>query len=292
MAGKATQSKQAADVIGGKTTPDQPAGSLVAGALFGAVSALAAVLAPDIELAPKDESETEADLSIRLLGELVERGKVVLIECEELKGSLAVQKGLVTKAENAHAADRDNLRKVLVGLKLVTEGEAGAENFDPVAAAAGALGDVVAERNSAKRSLAAQKGATTRKVAELEQLEASLEPRKLGKVADQLSGADLFDLLGSEDRVEIAFSDGAAELVGVPPVAVPGERFIFRRGRLMLSVEDLTVRGPADERGARVLAGYALLVDGEQVAWLPRLAGQLTLGAGQSYQLKDDVVLA
>lgn len=265
MAGKATQSKQAADVIGGKSDAEK-----------GEVSELQTQLAAThAELGKANELVAEHAKSLEGLGVKVDELRK---QCDE--------------AENAHAADRDNLRKVLVGLKLVTEAEAGAENFDPVAAAAGALGDVVAERNSAKRSLAAQKGATTRKVAELEQLEASLEPRKLGKVADQLSGADLFDLLGSEDRVEIAFSDGAAELVGVPPVAVPGERFIFRRGRLMLSVDDLTVRGPADERGARVLAGYALLVDGEQVAWLPRLAGQLTLGAGQSYQLKDDVVLA
>ena len=260
MAGKATQSKQAADVIGGKSDAEK-----------GEVSELQTQLdATHAELGKANELVAEHAKSLEGLG----------VKVDELRKQR-------DEAENAHAADRDNLRKVLVGLKLVTEAEAGAENFDPVAAAAGALGDVVAERNSAKRSLAAQKGATTRKVAELEQLEASLEPRKLGKVADQLSGADLFDLLGSEDRVEIAFSDGAAELVGVP-----GERFIFRRGRLMLSVDDLTVRGPADERGARVLAGYALLVDGEQVAWLPRLAGQLTLGAGQSYQLKDDVVLA
>ncbi len=249
MAGKATQSKQAADVIGGKSDAEK-----------GEVSELQTQLdATHAELGKANELVAEHAKSLEGLG----------VKVDELRKQR-------DEAENAHAADRDNLRKVLVGLKLVTEAEAGAENFDPVAAAAGALGDVVAERNSAKRSLAAQKGATTRKVAELEQLEASLEPRKLGKVADQLSGADLFDLLGSEDRVE----------------AVPGERFIFRRGRLMLSVDDLTVRGPADERGARVLAGYALLVDGEQVAWLPRLAGQLTLGAGQSYQLKDDVVLA
>ena len=265
MAGKATQSKQAADVIGGKGDANKG----------GAHELQTQLDATTAELEQANKLVSEHAKSLEGLGVKVDELRTQRDECER-----------------ARAADRDQLRTVLVGLKLVTEAEAGADEFDPVAAAQKALADVTAERNSAKRSLAAQKGATTRKIAEIEEIEASLEPRKLGPIEGQLAPADLYTLLCDEARVEVAFSDGKSELIGVPPVAVRGDRFTFRRGRLQLSVDDLTVRGPADERGARVLAGYALLADGEQVAWLPRLAGQLTLGAGQSYQLKDDVVLA
>lgn len=211
---------------------------------------------------------------------------------ERLNEELATANAAVkTAGEEAREAVFAFVGEELVKRKVVTQAEAAAEDFGPIATLFSAFDDVTAERNALKRSLAAQKGATTRKVNEIEELEASLKPRKLGPIEDQLKPGELAELLAGTPRVEIAFSDGKHELVGVPPVSVPGECFTFRRGRLLLDVEQLMVRGPADERGARVLAGYALLIDAEQVAWLPRMGGELTLGAGQTYQLKGDVVL-
>lgn len=180
----------------------------------------------------------------------------------------------------------------LVKRKVVTAKEAAAEGFGPVAAVFAELDTVTAERNALKRQLTAQKGATTKVRGAMETLEESLKPRALGPLEDQLTAPELAELFAGTPRVELAYSDGKAELAGVPPVAVPGSAFTFRRGRMMLDTGDLLVRGPIDQLGARVLAGYALLIDGEQVAWVPRLAGQLTLGPGQSYSIKDDVVLA
>lgn len=291
MSGKETQSKQADDVIGGKKAVEGLNVDAKPGALFGAVSALAAVLAPDLELAPKDESESEIDLSIRLLGELEAKGKIVVVRASDLEGSLSAHKGLVTKAENAMHELLGNTAAELVARKLATQSEIETEGYDPLGALFSEFDIVSAERNALKRSLSAQKGATTRKAAELETLEASIEPRKLGPIDDQLGAAELFDLLKDEPRVEIAFSDGRNELAGVSPAVVSGECFTFRRGRLGIDVPNLTVNGPVDERGGRVLAGYALLIGDEQIAWLPRIGGQLTLGAGQTYQLKDDIVL-
>lgn len=155
------------------------------------------------------------------------------------------------------------------------------------------IAELSSENKSLKRSLAAQKGVTTRTKAALVELgELVTKPRRFGPIEDQLKPSELYELLAEAERVEIAFCDGSKELLGVSPVTVPGSAFGFRRGRLSLRVPDLQLRGPADQRGARVLAGYALLIDGEQVAWAPRMAGQLTLGPGVAHQLKDDVTIA
>jgi hypothetical protein len=262
------------------------------GALFGAVSGMALLLAPDLELAPKDETETEVDLSIRLLGELAERAQNVGDRLAQLDGSIAAYKGQVTKAENERDEATQRLNAGLVQFGLAIQRQVEAPEFDTIEATLSALGELTAERNALRRSLSAQKGATTRVKNEVEQLEVKARPRRLGPIDDQLSTAELAQLFADTERVEIAFSDGRAELKSVHPVSVPGAAFTFRRGRLSLTVGDLKVRGPADERPPRALNGYALLVEGEQVAWVPRLAGQLTLGGGTTYQLKDDVVLA
>ncbi len=178
----------------------------------------------------------------------------------------------------------EKLVYVLVKLDLASEEEAAAKGFDPLDCAARALVEL-------KRSNAAEKAQKTRARNQVNVLLARTEPRRLSKVRDQLKIAELAELIAATETVEIAFSDGKRELAGVPPVEVPGEAFGFRRGRLSLEVPELLVVGPADERGPRVLVGYALLIEGEQVAWIPRLGGQLTLGPGVSHQLKDDVTL-
>lgn len=207
---------------------------------------------------------------------------------EAAAAELAELQAIAEKAKG----DADLLVKDLLKHKLVTQAEVDAADFDPAAKIVLVLGEAIAERNALKRSLTAQKGVTTKTKDALEQLEASSKPRKVGEMdMSDTTAAELAELLADVPRVEIAFSDGKVEIAGVPPVAVAGSKFEFRRGRLMLNVPDLTVRGPDGERGNRALLGYALLIDGEQIAWLPRLGGQLTLGAGKTYQMKGDVIL-
>lgn len=204
---------------------------------------------------------------------------------------LAAENEQLREAAQKTAAGIAALGDCLAKLGLASPEEIAMEDFDVFDATSSALSMSVAERNSLKRSLAAQKGVTKRSKAALVALEEVTKPRSLGPLNDQLKPAELYELLVEADHVEIAFCDGSKELLGVSPVAVPGSAFGFRRGRLFLRVADLQLRGPADERGARILAGYALLIDGEQVAWAPRIAGQLTLGPGVAHQLKDDVTI-
>lgn len=179
------------------------------------------------------------------------------------------------------------LGNVMLTLKLISEEDFTDPEFDVLEAAARSLVDL-------KREGVAQKAQATRAKNTVNVLASRVEPRKLGELGKgkkQLTAKELHELLGQAETVEIAFSDGKSELAGLPAVSVPGAAFEFKRGRVSLNVPDFQITGPADERGARVLKGYALLIDGKQVAWAPRLAGSTVLGAGVTYQLKDDIAL-
>lgn len=76
------------------------------GDLFGAVAGLALHLAGDLVLTANDETESEVDLAIRLLGEIERRAEAVVAERDALKRSVAAQKGQVTKARAALDAQR------------------------------------------------------------------------------------------------------------------------------------------------------------------------------------------
>lgn len=210
-------------------------------------------------------------------------GKLANAAAEQLVDPLA-ELAVLRAAGQAMEAEVAKLAEVMLKLKLVTQEEVGADGFDPISVACGQLVDL-------KRASIAEKAKKTRARNQVNVLQSRVTPRKLGPVKKQLPADEIFQLLSDEDEVEIAFSDGESELAGVPAIAVEGSAFVFRRGRLSLNVPSLMLSGPMDERGARALAGYAFLVDGEQVAWAPRLAGQLTLGGGQTYELKDDIIL-
>lgn len=224
--------------------------------------------------------------------ELISQNERLNLELREAidarDNAIKAQETAVELAKNDVLGD---LAAKLVSRRLATQAEVDSADFDPVGFLFAQLDAAIAECNSAKRSLKAQKGATTKVKGAIEALQESLKPRPLGPIDDQLAPAELVELFNATDRVELAFSDGRSELAGVPPISVPGAAFTFRRGRLMLETGELIVRGPADERGTRVLAGYAALVDGEQVAWIPRLAGELPMGAGIQYSILGDVVL-
>lgn len=210
------------------------------GALFGAVTSIAAMVAPDLELAPKDESEDEQALATRLLGELEPK---------------------IRDLRNAHD-------------------------------------DVAGERDQLKRQVAAFKGHAIRARAEAIEAREAGKPRALGapraprkgeEAAAELTAAEILELVQDGDSVEIVASDGKREIPGVPIFSVPGSGFVEKRaGQLMLNVESLLVTGPNVGAPASI-EGFALLVDGEQVAWAP-LSDPIPLGPGQQYELKDSVV--
>lgn len=150
------------------------------------------------------------------------------------------------------------------------------------------------ELKAARRSLASQRGATTKARSRIIELEEAGRPRKLGPMAEA-DGAepftvdDLLTAIDSADALVLAFSDGKSELKGIRPREVSAEGFRFTRGRIHFTEGPIEVTGPGGEDTVTMLAGVALLIDGEQVAWSP-MAQPLNIGAGQTLNLAGSVI--
>lgn len=119
------------------------------------------------------------------------------------------------------------------------------------------------------------------------------KPRKLGlmKEGGALTGealnAALAEAEEDEDKIEIVISDGTREILGIPPIVVTGD--VWRdhtRGKMLR--DPVLVHGP--QRGASPFAidGYALLIDGKQVAYTKR-PDVINVGADQQVSLADDI---
>lgn len=206
-----------------------PAAGLVTeaerGDLFGAVTGIALHLAGDLVLSPKDETESEVDLAIRLLAEMAPMAEQLVAERDALKRSLAAQKGVTTKARAALAATMP------------------------------------------------------------------ARPRKFGPVKDQLPAGELLELIAAADTVELAFADGFTEIRGLAPRTIEGGASAWQvtsRGRLRLNVPELVIHGPEQGKPPFRLGGYALLLDGEQVAWIGR--EPVPIAPGAQTEWKDDVI--
>lgn len=150
------------------------------------------------------------------------------------------------------------------------------------------------ELKAARRSLASQRGATTKAKAKIVELEEAGKPRKLGPMAavfddaaEAFTAHDLLTAIDGADELVLAFSDGRDELKGIRPRQVRAEAFRFTRGRVHFIDGPLEVRGTSEVDV--VLAGVALLVDGEQVAWSP-MAQPLAIGSGQTVNLAGSVI--
>lgn len=152
------------------------------------------------------------------------------------------------------------------------------------------------EHKTAKASLRAQKGAATKARNTIEAIKEAEKPRELGPmglpVEDESDDPDIRVLaayLPEADEIVLAFSDGREELRGIAPVKVDPGLFRLTRGRLFFDSTDLVLTGPGGEGPAPQLAGVALLLDGEQVAWSP-MAKPIDLGPGQSINLAGNIV--
>lgn len=152
------------------------------------------------------------------------------------------------------------------------------------------------ELKGANRRLASQRGATTKAKARIVELEEAGKPRKLGPMAalfddeaEAFTVDDLLTAIDGADELVLAFSDGRDELKGIKPRQVRADAFRLTRGRVHFIDEPLLVTGPGEPETVSHLAGVALLVDGEQVAW-SALAQPLDIGAGQTVNLAGSVI--
>jgi hypothetical protein len=151
------------------------------------------------------------------------------------------------------------------------------------------------EKAALSRRLASQRGATTKAKAKIVEMEEAGKPRALGPMAEPgdddpvFTADDLLTAIDGAEEIVLAFSDGTSELKGVKPRKVSAEAFRFTRGRLHFIEGPLEVTGPGGEDTVTTLAGVALLVDGEQVAWSP-MSQAVRIGAGQTMNLAGSVI--
>lgn len=97
----------------------------------------------------------------------------------------------------------------------------------------------------------------------------------------------LLEMIQDADKVEIVFSDGERQIRGIPPLVVPEAKWNPITAGLQLVAGEVILIGPAT--GAADLNGYALFLDGEQVAWAPR-HDTLRIFPGGHFNLSNDIV--
>jgi len=81
--------------------------------------------------------------------------------------------------------------------------------------------------------------------------------------------------------------DGAREVPGIAPITVTGEAWKRHAFGVMLT-EPVHLEGPQGGASTRI-AGYALLLDGKQVAWCER-SMPLPIAPGQRVTIADDIL--
>jgi len=149
------------------------------------------------------------------------------------------------------------------------------------------LGDDLEQAKSQVAELTGKLDAATKKAAKLSRGEASADkPRKIGPVKERLSIEDLRAAMAGADKIEILFGDGKRES-GAAPVVVEGDAWSDHALGLMLR-EPVEIHGPVHGSQPYHVRGFALVLDGKQVAWSER-PEPLMVGAGQKYQLSNDI---
>ncbi|MGN6122782.1 MAG: hypothetical protein ACTHOJ_07465 [Sphingomonas oligoaromativorans] len=114
-------------------------------------------------------------------------------------------------------------------------------------------------------------------------------PRKLAALpADKrLSAADLREAIADADTIEILFSDGKREIQALGRRKVTGDAWAARAGGLLLT-HPVDLHGAGAGSGPIVIAGYALLLDGELVATSPR--EPMAVPANGHVRLENDII--
>ena len=115
------------------------------------------------------------------------------------------------------------------------------------------------------------------------------QPAKLRKLAAMDDASDdLAKAIADADKVEVVLSDGKAEIEGVAPIVVTGEAWRQTPNGLMLT-EAVEIDGPGTGKPAFNVDGYALVLDGKQVAYRKR-PDPVTVVPGQHYKIENDII--
>lgn len=150
------------------------------------------------------------------------------------------------------------------------------------------------ERDAAiARAEKAERAATTAK-ASLTKATSPAKPRKLGDM-DALADdrkeatAKLQELIGDADEAQIAFSDGTREIAGIAPVDVDGPAWNSDHPNGLLLKLPIDIEGPRDSASSVTIDGYALILDGKQVAY-SRRSTPLQVAPGQRVKIENDII--
>lgn len=140
------------------------------------------------------------------------------------------------------------------------------------------------------RAEKAEKAATATKT-KVTRGDTTPKPRKFGPVDDGLSGDALVEALRQADAndkpVAIVVSDGTREVTGIPPIVVTGDVWRPHMLGLMLK-EPVKVDGAQPGGTSFMVAGFALLIDGKQVAYCRR-SDVVQVAPGQTVSFADDI---
>jgi hypothetical protein len=117
-------------------------------------------------------------------------------------------------------------------------------------------------------------------------------PRKVGELKDgaSLSGDELRAAIATADKVEIVLSDGKREIAGTTPIVAEGEVWREHVRGYMLR-DPVEVSGPQAGQAGFQIDGYALLIDGKQVAYTKR-SDPVNVAGGSKVSLADDIFFA
>ncbi len=233
----------------------------------------------DQELLEEFQAGLEKDGPVVLVKRIVE------LE-EQVKALTADQAGLemlATDAENRVGATDEYLLSELEALGYPRNG--GPEDATPAQKAIFALTGVMKDRDDAR----AEAKSADKARAKIERASAPAKPRKLGEIAEskQLTGDELREAIEEAETVEIAFSDGDREIGTIAPAIVSGDAWKVHPRGLMLA-KPVTIEGSGAPSSVEI-GGYALLIDGKQVAWSER-SDKLRVAPGQRVDLVDDII--
>lgn len=174
------------------------------------------------------------------------------------------------------------------------------EGLDPASAGAMALrleaaeamiAQLQSERDAANEQAEKAAKAATAAKAKVTRSEVRAKPRKLGPIDDGLTGEALIEALSKADaddkRVEIVVSDGALEVTGIPPFAISGD--VWRDHPLGRMLRDpIQIQGQNTCGAPLMVHGFALLIDGKQVAYCER-PEVVQVWPGQTINFADDI---
>jgi hypothetical protein len=134
----------------------------------------------------------------------------------------------------------------------------------------------------------AEKAETGEKKAKatLTKASAPAKRRKLGAI-DDVDGDKIRAAIAGADEVQVAFSDGTREVLGLSPVIVAGDAWKDHPNGLMLN-EPVEIEGPGEGTSVTI-DGYALMIDGKQVAY-SRRSTPLQIAPGQHMKISDDII--